>query len=661
MLACQNGHTQIVELLLKEQVDPNIQTNDQFTSLIIACSAQIDNIEIVRLLLQYGADPNAKIDKTGTTPLLLAVNFGRSEILTELINVGANVSETFSMPPKPFINAIIRVPISGNCEVICNLSTGDVTFINSTGSSSVLYNLKQLKLTLIQCAVGMVALNEGKEKFLQSMKQGIMNIGKISQFGMEIDSKEIIEVLSQVSIDKRLEVLKVLSLRCPDNDSYTLMLAAMWGLTQVVDLLLEAGYDPQKPLSSSKTFEQFTKTFHQVAELDFTYPSLVAACSEGHLEVVKLLLRKTHDINHQQETGETFLMLACDCGHKDIVLTLLENGADPNICDNKGNSALHYVLLSNSSGDNILDIIQTLLSWNINVNAQNNNGMTPLLTACSKGYTEAILLLLLDKADPNITDNKGKTALMYTCENGHSEIVEHLLRTYETDPLQKSNNGISALSYAAYSGSIEVINILLHKHNPDQEEIEKAVTAACYGGHKESIKLLADKINLTNLKKDILTACVSDDMTLFVQVIAKQASFDFLYTPLIESTGLTPLMIAASCGSDRVVQTLLQRYGADVNQQDKLLNYSPLMYAVSGSKSTSTVQYLLDNYANVNVISKNKKTPLDIAKSKEIAQLLKKMGGKTYSSLMAVPGTEDRALLNTQERFTIIKFMSPMI
>ena len=25
MLACANGHTQIVELLLKEQVDPNVQ------------------------------------------------------------------------------------------------------------------------------------------------------------------------------------------------------------------------------------------------------------------------------------------------------------------------------------------------------------------------------------------------------------------------------------------------------------------------------------------------------------------------------------------------------------------------------------------------------------------------------------------------------------
>ena len=656
MLACQEGHTQLVELLLKEKADPNVQNNNQFTPLLIACSRKIVNLKIVQLLLQYGADPNAKIHITGATPLFVAVNFGQPEICRELIKAGANVSETFSMPPQPFSNANIRVPISGNRQIIYNLSTGAVTFINSSGSSSVLCNLKQLKFTLIQCATAMFALNEGKEKYLQLMKQGVMNIGKISSFGMEIDSKEIMELLSQVSIDKRLEVIKVLSLKCPDNDPYTLMIAASCGQTQIVDLLLKAGYDPQKPLSSSTTFKQFTKSFQQVAKLDIAYPSLVAACIEGHLEVVKLLLREIHDLNHQQETGETFLMLACAYGHKDIVLTLLENGADPIICDNKGNSALHHVLWSNSSEDNILGIIQTLLSWNINVNAQNNNGITPLMIACSKGYTEAILLLL-DKADPNITDNKGKTALMYTCENEHIKIIEHLLRTYEADPLQKSNNGISALSYAAYSGNIDVINILLHKYNPNQEEIEKAVTAACYGGHKESVIFLGVKSNLTKHQQDILIACTSDD----VEFIISQSSSD-LSTPLIESTGLTPLMIASSCGSDGVVQKLLLIYGADVNQQDTYLKYSPLMYAVSGSKSISIVQSLLDSGANVNVISKDQKTPLDIVKSKDLVQLLENSGGKTYSSLMAVPGTEDEAPLTTQESFSIvIKFMLLMI
>ena len=38
MLACQNGHTQIVELLLKEQVDPNVQKEDGSNALMLACA-----------------------------------------------------------------------------------------------------------------------------------------------------------------------------------------------------------------------------------------------------------------------------------------------------------------------------------------------------------------------------------------------------------------------------------------------------------------------------------------------------------------------------------------------------------------------------------------------------------------------------------------------
>ena len=36
MAASQNGHQQVVELLLKEKVDPNIQDNDGETALMAA-------------------------------------------------------------------------------------------------------------------------------------------------------------------------------------------------------------------------------------------------------------------------------------------------------------------------------------------------------------------------------------------------------------------------------------------------------------------------------------------------------------------------------------------------------------------------------------------------------------------------------------------------
>ena len=51
------------------------------------------------------------------------------------------------------------------------------------------------------------------------------------------------------------------------------------------------------------------------------------------------------------------------------------------------------------------------------------------------------------------------------------------------------------------------------------------------------------------------------------------------------------------------------------------------------------VQYLLDCDADVNVISSDEQTPLDIArhnKLKDVAMLLEDEGGKTYSSIMNI-------------------------
>ena len=53
------------------------------------------------------------------------------------------------------------------------------------------------------------------------------------------------------------------------------------------------------------------------------------AAREGHLNVVKCLLRNNAKINAQtEETHETALTLAACGGFKDVVEVLCENGAD---------------------------------------------------------------------------------------------------------------------------------------------------------------------------------------------------------------------------------------------------------------------------------------------------------------------------------------------
>ncbi|XP_019857636.1 PREDICTED: ankyrin-1-like [Amphimedon queenslandica] len=678
-IACQQEHIEIVKLMLQRPVDLNATQDNVLTPLMAACTAKEDNLEIVRLLLKAGADPNVKFQsseksrRSGDTALTMAIVCNKTkELIQLLLEKGADLNVQ-SESDNPLLNGwaplmvasshdnleIVQLLLkagadpnikskNGSTALACAVCSGQKTIVQEllkfgdATTNSIRIELNEAGASLEMSIIHLCVSKLMQESQFSNYKDSQPTLTNFFASKLEITTDQFVErvkeFISKTTLDDIIEILHLLleATPQPEDDPASLIMASTIGNVQAVDLLLKAGYNPKAPLSSSKYFLAILSIIMEHAPLpkemlEISCPSLVVACIEGHLEVVKSLLKEINDPNHQQETGETFLMLACECGHKDIVLTLLENGADPNICDNDGDNALHCVLYFSSSEDNNIDnIIQTLLSWNINVNAQNNNGVTPLMIASAKGYT-VVLLLLLDKADLSISDSKGRTALMHASSNGQSEAVEHLLMIYIADPSVTDSYGSTALCHAAYGGYAEAINVLFNNYNPNQEEIEKAFTAACYGGHKDTIEFLADKINLTKHQSNLLTACMSDD----VEFLNNQTTSD-LCTPLIESTGLTPLMIAASCGSDGVVRALLLVYGADVNQQDNYLKHSPLMYAISGSRSISIAQHLLDSGANVNAISKDEKTPLGIARDKElneIAQILENYGGVIYPSV----------------------------
>ena len=62
-IAAQNGHTNVVQLLLTWGHDVNYKRNDDTTPLWIA--SQMGHLEVVRLLLNYGAfvDAQRKVRK----------------------------------------------------------------------------------------------------------------------------------------------------------------------------------------------------------------------------------------------------------------------------------------------------------------------------------------------------------------------------------------------------------------------------------------------------------------------------------------------------------------------------------------------------------------------------------------------------------------------
>lgn len=58
---------------------------------------------------------------------------------------------------------------------------------------------------------------------------------------------------------------------------------------------------------------------------------LRAACFEGRLDIVKLLMHHGADLHLANEFNNTCLMIASFKGHLDVVRFLLNEGADPNV------------------------------------------------------------------------------------------------------------------------------------------------------------------------------------------------------------------------------------------------------------------------------------------------------------------------------------------
>lgn len=70
---------------------------------------------------------------------------------------------------------------------------------------------------------------------------------------------------------------------------------------------------------------------------------------------------------------------------------------------------------------------EALLKAKAAVDAQNDNGETPLILAAREGHNDFVSVLLEYHANVGIADNLQHTALYYAGERGFNEIVEKVL------------------------------------------------------------------------------------------------------------------------------------------------------------------------------------------------------------------------------------------
>ena len=90
-LASFFGHLSLVKLLLDKGADPNIPSNNPFKVTPLHSACAISSIPIAELLLEHGADVNAK-QMQGVTPLHSAAHHGQTQMVKLLIDKGADIN-----------------------------------------------------------------------------------------------------------------------------------------------------------------------------------------------------------------------------------------------------------------------------------------------------------------------------------------------------------------------------------------------------------------------------------------------------------------------------------------------------------------------------------------------------------------------------------------
>ena len=121
---------------------------------------------------------------------------------------------------------------------------------------------------------------------------------------------------------------------------------------------------------------------------------------------VNLLLDSGADPTIQDKNGETALLRAWF--YPMVVIPLLEAGSDATHQDHRGNTAMH-----NWGYRQNPRVLEALLSRGCPLDEPNYRGFTPLMTAARSGRGSAVLILLEYGADPNSRDNNGVSVLLH--------------------------------------------------------------------------------------------------------------------------------------------------------------------------------------------------------------------------------------------------------
>ena len=188
-------------------------------------------------------------------------------------------------------------------------------------------------------------------------------------------------------------------------------------------------------------------------------------------DVVSCLLNHGADINAPMNGKYTALMMACRSQHVRLVKFLLQQGANVQVKDKDGKTALHFACeLTLTWKPASCDLLNCLTENGADINALRKDNRTPLMVASSCGGVDQITFLIKRGANVHLQDKNGDTALHHAARNMNNSLEIVCALTAAGASQMCNNQGLTPLLVASSTGNNAAVEELLKNQEVTKEQ-----------------------------------------------------------------------------------------------------------------------------------------------------------------------------------------------